>query len=413
MRTAAIKSRLIISLFLIFLIAINAASRFGTEYCFIVLLLATLIAPSIKKLNFSSSLLYTRFGGEYFFIFWIAALIISHLVNNNLHRHEISEIGEFRWLLGIYPLVAAFLYSRVSREAAVATLYAVSVLCAVFIASYTLNPPLGVFGYPSRMTGFFESPTDFGHTIAFPFLFAFGLLILPDNDFNYKQKTVLFFPLLLIGACLFLSYTRAAQGAVLVSCLFLMASIGRRVLLKGMSFLAIITGLAYKFNFLSLKDRIDFSLRPHETYDNHRILLAKAHWSLFKDHPFFGVGFHQNRFELEPYFKEMGVPFQRDFIAHAHNQVLNLLSGTGILGATAYISIIVFFINIGLQNYRHFSARTFNKNLSLILLICLLYFVIAGFADTNFDLMAPKYYLLVVWSLIIYQHRLYKAAKTN
>lgn len=328
----------------------------------------------------------------------------SHLVNSNFGIHERSEFFEYRWIIGLYLLAAAMLITTVSPKGIKVFLSLTSLVCAFYLIDFAIHPPASteVFGLPNRMVGFLHSPTDFGHAVQFLFLFPLVLLIIPFKEKDLAFKGLLVAAVLFSGTNLLLSFTRTSQLSCLITILGLVLAMYRRHFLKITSALLIVGFALFVGNIGGFRQRILFSLHPEQTYDNNRILLWKFNWSLFKDNPIFGVGYHHNLVKFQPSYNIYQIP-ERYYEAHAHNQFLNFMGGTGILGLTWYLLIMFLFGRMAFQNTKRFAKNTLDYAVAIATIVLLVAFIISGFTDTNFELIAPHYYLAFTWALILYQ----------
>ncbi|WP_413613320.1 O-antigen ligase family protein [Bdellovibrio sp. HCB-110] len=406
------RTKLFLSVFLIAIATLNLISRTATEYSFIIFILAVIaLSTLIKKEDLQLKNIFSRLNIEWQFTIWIFAIIASHLINRNLNESEISEIGEYRWMLGIYPLVAALLFTGVKRSGLRIFLLIISLMNLYFFIKYFLHPPIpGVLGYPSRLTGFYASPTDFGHTLLFPFMLSLCFLLLPDKNRSVAQFSIDVFITTILTTNLLLSYTRSVQLACAIGTIILCFHLGRKYLISLIVVITAFLAVSYATNFLWMGNRISFSLTPAKTYDTQRIHVIQGNWAVFLDNPIFGVGYHHNQKHLRSYYDKWNLPADT-LQAHAHNQYLNLLAGTGLVGTLAYLFLMGTFLYFSWKNYKNASPNTFDQNLALTLFLILVSFVIAGLTDTNFELLPAKYYLLFAWGLILYQKQIFKAAR--
>ena len=86
---------------------------------------------------------------------------------------------------------------------------------------------------------------------------------------------------------------------------------------------------------------------------NPRLELWQANWQMFKDRPLLGVGFRKNHELSGPKILEMVPGKGHAFAGHAHNMILDLLAGTGILGFIAFILWWWVYFRIAFTLYAH------------------------------------------------------------
>src|SRR5206468_1777859 len=68
----------------------------------------------------------------------------------------------------------------------------------------------------------------------------------------------------------------------------------------------------------------------------------KANIAMFKDHIWTGIGAGQNEERLDEYYKKLGI--ESTFGGHAHNNYIQMLSTTGLLGFFFYMLFILSFL---------------------------------------------------------------------
>ncbi|HOW16641.1 MAG TPA: O-antigen ligase family protein, partial [bacterium] len=102
---------------------------------------------------------------------------------------------------------------------------------------------------------------------------------------------------------------------------------------------------SYKTNTF-IQKKVASTLSNLEKFgDPYRYNLWRAHLLIFKDHPVTGLGYYvatDAKF-LEPYYKKLKTIERETYrgLTHAHNNYIDVLSGTGLIG---FISFMLFFI---------------------------------------------------------------------
>lgn len=196
-----------------------------------------------------------------------------------------------------------------------------------------------------RARGLWNHPVRFGHSIALslcvPLAYFLSGLIFSEKS-NHRRRvlwTVSVAALLLGGAGLFFSYTRGAwigfAAAVVGMSLYAGWRIASRVMLAGALALAI--GVAVTPN---LQNRFKSFLKLQTDGSSvARLDIWHANIEMFKDHPVLGVGYGINEDLIGEYYTKLGIN-QVDR-GHAHNNFLQFLSGTGILGFSTFVVFVV------------------------------------------------------------------------
>lgn len=211
-------------------------------------------------------------------------------------------------------------------------------------------------------TGFTGSHLSFASIIAFPFACWLTLASLSfrkkrRNAWSIGNFSVPLRPLTAVGATLtfgavFLTFSKMAwvSGPLTVVLITVMG-------FKGRMRIGIIALLVLLTALWTTTSEFQFRFQGIQSIINERMELWKANWAMVKEHPLFGVGWHHN-FELSyAYYKSVGV--KHGFSSHAHNNILDQWSTTGIFGVIAFVFLNYLLLKMAFQVYNaRFSVRT-------------------------------------------------------
>jgi len=208
-------------------------------------------------------------------------------------------------------------------------------------------------------------------------LMLVGLIALGRYLFNDTKEKWVLGAIGLIIFCLLLTLTRQAWLGFFVGLLVLIISWNKKYLL---AIPAVMIGLLFvapesiKDRMLSITDLSDWSFQS-------RIFLWKGGLEIFKDYPITGCGFKCVDVLHTQY------PDPSGYIARhrgMHNNIIQLLVDTGILGLATWLSIwVAYFLAI----YKKWNKKTINsipKGLGIGSLAAVLGFLAGGMFETNF-----------------------------
>lgn len=143
--------------------------------------------------------------------------------------------------------------------------------------------------------------------------------------------------------------------------------------------------------FFFYKDAYAFISRG---YDVERMCAYSASLKMWMDYPAFGVGFN----EWEYFYNNLYFPKEaKEYLLHAHNLFLQILSSSGLIGFLGFVCFVVVFLINGISDI-------INKNdLYKMVGICGLgIFLMHGMVDSTFTI---KYVARFFWSMIfIYKY---------
>lgn len=340
---------------------------------------ATILNSHLKKIIFVAALLF------------MTVLIGLYLRTQN-HSEWITEwryLLDFKWLITLPSLIYMFKTypPQINWLRPLSWFFLFLVLICFFQIFAEID--IAQFGGPPehknyeiyRVAGLFGHPISFAHAFSFFVCLSFGIFL-----FNFeliKKQPLFIFALLLSIIALVLTFTRGVWISVFIAFSFMVYIKSKRAFFIFLSIAITLIALV-TMNSSEFRRRL-FSLTDQNYYSNfERVDLWRANFEMFKDHPLLGVGFKNNVTNLEPYFDRIQV--SSGFKSHSHNQWIQFLSTTGLLGFTLYITIMIlifreaiwFFKNVPLNN-------SFQKGLAVGLLGAFISFWIGGFSQNNFD----------------------------
>jgi O-antigen ligase len=219
-----------------------------------------------------------------------------------------------------------------------------------------------------RGSGFFQTPLTFAHAYGLFFAFYFSLLI---KKFSFQTKSVKWSVLAQVLGIIH-SFTRGVWLAVAATSVAVVSSLGRKALaytVGGILVVGIIATSAspvFRGRLASVIDFTDFGFLT-------RLDLWKANLHMAVTHPVFGVGLTENHKHLKATYNELGI--KQDFVSHAHNNILELLGGSGFVGGFLLLAAYGAIAWLLWKNRNPLSAAALAVMLQLFL---------SGFVEANF-----------------------------
>ncbi len=335
------------------------------ELIFISLWLLIVAAGLFGNSQFLTLFLEWKWMLNLYFMYWF--------LNLYFQRRAMLE-GDFSQALGSnriafwqplhWTLIVCFIYG------------AVSYITQTDLATQT---PLT---HGDRFAGALNDPMNFSHIYSMytVFLSAFLFQCFADwkNKFFSKHQALLMVTLIVTALSVYLSFTRGAWVG-----LFLGAAVvffvynwrwGIGLIAAGVLSAGVLYSGSEKF-----RNRIDQAIYPSHGYDSERYNLWRANIEMFKDHPIVGVGHGDYKKHLPYYFEKLGIPADH-FQSHAHNQYIQALSNTGLMGFLFYMTFLITMLVI---TYRGYTAT---KNPVLLgSLGAQIVFHVGAFTECNFE----------------------------
>lgn len=135
-----------------------------------------------------------------------------------------------------------------------------------------------------------------------------------------------------------------------------------------------------------------------------RINLLKVNLQMWREYPWLGIGHGENLRRNREYWDRPEWNMPPNYItSHAHNQYVNVLATTGILGFIAFMSFFSFFLikNIKLLIKASHNKASANYALLFACLWAQIEFWLACLTDVSFEYAKIRALLILVWALVI------------
>jgi len=400
-------------LFLFFLATISSQSAMDLFASLIVLAVIFHFWKSKSELKVHLGA-FKKTPGQWFW-FWLAGWFLASTLSLVFNQHSWRAWGalfDFKWTVFLFFLIAALQATRtfgipstLSLKKFLPAFAALSLasLYSIAIWYFRFDPldPANDFSPWSggvRSGGLLSNPMTFAHVYSLHLCLWLGLLIIGFVD-QHRSKWLLLFGCAVTAVAILLSFTRGAWLGLIVA--FLMMALVRNRKAGLLAGLGLAAGIFLLLNSWELFSNRAFDLSRN---GDERQIIWKAHFQLFQENPFFGVGFKQTSPQVVEIYKTWKAPSHTQ-IGHAHNQYLHWLASIGIIGCFFATG---FFCFMALMNYRSYQkVRTALQRKSLHEAILLgglgahcLWFV-GALTESSFEHSKVKYVLVLIWALVI------------
>lgn len=349
-------------------------------------------------------------GIEKLFLIWLVVILAGLLLNRLPETPWLKSFLEFRWMLELYTFVMALMWVNPKEEdfkkllpvLAVASVYAI----VVYFLKYDLihenwavrekNLELEENLIRYRTGGLLFNPMPFAHTYGPLGLLFLGPLLFKEH---IRKNKFWIFTVAITLLAVFFSYTRGVWVGMSAAVIAMGFLINKKMGFKVLSGLIVVLGVLV-MTVAPVRERVLYSLKPTQTTDTERIILWKANWHIFAEHPLLGIGYGENSNRLRPYYDKMGLP-EGQLESHAHNQYLHFLAGTGFIGFLIFLILISWMLKSSYKSYIYFRGQgdLFFSGLALGLIGAQICFYVSGFTESNFSIAKNRYMILLVWAL--------------
>jgi O-antigen ligase len=348
-------------------------------------------------------------GFDWLWIAWFLVAAIGFAANRpppaeTPENYWLYRLVEYKWILILYFMVAGFRVANFKEEnmkwfngaMLVATIYAIA---DYFWQLRSVDDPTQV-----RLEGLINFSMTYAHVYGVFFCALVGLYFGVFKDLSKQKKWFYLLVIVLTGVSVLLTYTRGVWIAVFASLVIISflwkPKYGIAAIVAG-----ILAVAALYATVPTIRSRIDFTARMADeekaksSYDTERVILWKTNLMIFKDRPFFGAGYGQNKHLLHEYYEKQNLP-KDQFVSHAHNQYIHLLAGTGALGLLSYLGVLGTFIVLTFRAFMKIpKSDGFHKGLALGVLGGQLCFAIGGITESNFEHSIVRFAAMFMWAM--------------
>lgn len=251
-----------------------------------------------------------------------------------------------------------------------------------------------------RSAGVFGSPLAYAYIVGQHVCLPLAVMLLTFG--KRHQHKMLFWTSLaayvVITVSLFTTFTRGVWIAMAVAHLFIAWQASRKIaaaiLVSGAAFVT-----AAFFSVETFRLRILSLFNAGYSSNSERVFLWRANWEMFKDYPILGIGYQENENRAGEYVARLGKPDA--FTGHAHNNVIQMLSGTGITGLATWLFIVGFMLWLNWRLWKTLPADLlWPRAIALACLGAQITLHIGGMTECNFKAGATSHNLMIVWALV-------------
>jgi len=343
---------------------------------------------------------------------FFAAMMLSCFTGVDFN---LSFWGDVERMLGVFHLLhfLAFYFIIITvmrTRQDWRNLFLASVIVAVLVSLYGIGQRLEIFKSPWGKDRIISTIGNSAYVGAYTIFNICFVLILFFREKDWGKRILYLAALLFIFIALIFSGTRGAYlgfGIGSLVLLFLYVILSRSIKVKKyclISLIALIVLILLLFSFknISLVENSPFLSRVthislSDATMNTRFISWKTAWLDFENHPILGTGNGNFSITFDKYFDPIFYNYTRSetYFDRAHNNLIDIISTTGLLGIITYLSIFVaaFFYLINGFKKRNISLTEFT------LLFCL---IIAYFIQNLvvFDALVTYISLMVVLGYI-------------
>ncbi|XGC82252.1 O-antigen ligase family protein [Bdellovibrio bacteriovorus] len=382
------------SLFFCGAVALNIFSYRALDYIFGLSFLIGILCLKSDPIRFRPKFFLSKNTFNVLIALFLICSSIGYF-SGNLNSINWDDIWDLRWILGLYMSYYAGLKLKLSSGKIQQFTLIVLSAALYLLIDYFIDFRGQIFSPAFRLQGLYANPNHLAHTILLIFAFYLGHLYNSNNE-KLKFSVATLYTVIALGIAILATYSRSAWlGAAAAFITFVILAKNKYIYYTALGMLLLV-GTVFLTNTFGVSDRIIYSIDISAAgAQGTRLIAWKVNWNIFVDNPIFGVGIENARSLYPAYYEQLHVPKGTLILGNAHNQFLQLLSGTGITGFILYLIIF----SIGSKYfYTSFKNRTLDeeKKIALGSLLVIVALMFSSLTDTPFRLHECRNYILLI-----------------
>lgn len=343
---------------------------------------------------------------EYGIIFYFVAIVSGLLILGITDPEAWLRLSKFYWVINLYLLIWAF--SRFDfQPVALIKFFSWGFLFpniyAIFSSLYGYDFIRHQRAVSFRLTGLLDSATYHAHANALIFTFFLTLLYFYFSKLSRFYKCLSIVAALLMCVGILMTFTRGVWLSIALTTLIFLFFQHRKLML-----LAVFSGFVFLTSLYltseNFRARVAYTLNT-QTTDQQRWNLLKLHVLMVKKSPILGIGYANSLSHTSP---ETWTNYGFEYVpgkmidSHAHNQLLNVLATTGIVGLIPFALFYFWFLFTNINLVRKFK-ETNQMGYYILSMACLMTqieYILANLTDIGFEYAKIRSLILLVWALV-------------
>lgn len=341
---------------------------------------------------------------EYGFICYILAIVAGFLILKIADTEAWFRLYKFHWIINFYLFVWAFGRYEINLTK-LAKFFSFAYLAPniygliVTMSNYDWSSSRTIAS--TRLLGLLESATYHAHANGLILMFFLIILFFQFKKLSKGYKILSGIGLALMTLGIFLTFTRGIWLSLTLTTLIFLLFHHRRFLVVGFFAGLLLISSLYSLSD-SFRDRVHHSMET-KTADYQRWDLFSVHIKMIEDNPIFGIGY-SNSLSHTPVevWRKYGYSDEK-INSHAHNQLLNVMATTGVVGLIPFLLFYFWFFVTNLRLVlKYKKAKMYNHyTLAIACLMAQTEFALANLTDVGFEYTKIRSIILLVWAIVV------------
>ena len=280
-----------------------------------------------------------------FLLLMVVTIVISILFNWGSYEKPINAILKVKYFL--IPLLSIFVMRHLSLH--YLDHKRIKILINIFLVATTVASLSGIIGlysgfnplkfkdscHATRACGLYGMYMTYGYGISLMMVLLTGALVYREKFKSFLNMPLLYLSWVVNFAGLFLSYARGGWLGFLLAVPFFFFKKNIKLFTTVVLASLIFGGIAFVSN-----SEVQKMFLNRGTSNDQRIAFYKTAVKAFQEKPVLGWGYRNFEPNVKMLKLKYNIPYQ-DFGGHAHNNILEHLASTGILGVIALLAFLL------------------------------------------------------------------------
>ncbi len=369
---------------------------------FVVFMFLGWMSLAFKKAPDWQSIKWNWVGIEWAFLAYFIVVCLGFYFNAARDAEWPQALLKFLWVFHFYILIFSFQQVKIQIQPLLKYFCAFFLFPTLYSFTGYINGFDPITGRENgRVMGLVNSATYHAHGNALILVFFSAILFLNWQRIVARWRWFTLVCLVLLGMSILLTFTRGIWLSLFVSTIFMFVFYDYK---KGISICLVGLFFAASSYFLwpQFRERIHHSTSPSE--NSERLNLFKVNVQIWREYPWLGIGYTENIRRNREYWDRPEWRMPPGYItSHAHNQFLNVLSTTGILGLIPFLCFWLFFLrkNWKLMWKTDYRSTPFRYSVLFGCMWAQVEFLLGCLSDVSFEYAKIRAIVLLIWALVV------------
>lgn len=340
-------------------------------------------------------------GIEWAIICYIIVIILGYIFNASPEAEHGRHLFKFMWV----PTLFIFIYSLSKIEFTITKILSYFGLAFLIPNIYTVESYISGTDILTQKTiiravGMVGSATYHAHSNAIVFVVYCAFIYFSFGKINKHLKALSLAAATLFFFSIFITMTRGVWFSLLASASCMYGLISYKKTLKILAVVAVLFVIAFT-TWPGFRQRLNIAHKLNSPSE--RVTLLNVNFQMWGEYPWLGIGYGENQRRNREYWDRPEWNMPEDYIiSHAHNQLVNVMATTGVIGLFFFLFIFIFFVK---KNWQMLQNEKDKNSLRYMMIFACMWgqveFIFSCMSDITFEYAKIRTLFLFVWAALI------------